>query len=360
MIDNKIQYFTVGPSAIYDGVEKWCQEAYKLGILSLYHRSDEFQEIYKITQSQLRSLLSIPDSHSILFLNSATEIWERSVHNLVESKVVQFVNGSFSQKWSDFSEELGKNTLRYTKLHGSGFGDIMDIVKDDAVEMICLTQNETSSGVQIPAALFYQVRKLFPNALLAVDMVSSAPFFSPDWEIIDTAFFSIQKGFGLPAGLGVWIVNKKCLSRFHDISKKVRINPHHRLDRLIENDLRYQTVSTPNSLGIYLLGKVAADMNLRGISNIRAQTIEKARILYQAINISEKMNTLVPDDYLQSQTTILASLKENGVLLNYLLDNKILVSKGYGFYKNSEIRIANFPSHSIEDIKRLAEFLGNF
>ena len=37
--------------------------------------------------------------------------------------------------------------------------------------------------------------------------------------MIDTAFFSVQKAFGLPAGLGVWIANEKCLEKAKRLAK---------------------------------------------------------------------------------------------------------------------------------------------
>ena len=49
--------------------------------------------------------------------------------------------------------------------------------------------------------------------LLAVDAVSSLPYPDFDYTILDSVFFSVQKGFGLPAGLGVWMVNDRCIAK---------------------------------------------------------------------------------------------------------------------------------------------------
>ena len=49
--------------------------------------------------------------------------------------------------------------------------------------------------------------------LLAVDAVSSLPYPDFDYTKLDSVFFSVQKGFGLPSGLGVWMANDKCLAK---------------------------------------------------------------------------------------------------------------------------------------------------
>ena len=59
----------------------------------------------------------------------------------------------------------------------------------------------------------HKLKRSNQKRLMAVDMVSSAPIPEIDLDLIDTAFFSVQKAFGLPAGLGVWIANEKCLEK---------------------------------------------------------------------------------------------------------------------------------------------------
>jgi phosphoserine aminotransferase len=40
-----------------------------------------------------------------------------------------------------------------------------------------------------------------------------------------------------------------------------------------------------------------------------------------------------------------------------LADNGIVVGSGYGKFKDSQIRIANFPMHRTEDVKKIIEVL---
>ncbi len=62
----------------------------------------------------------------------------------------------------------------------------------------------------------------------------------------------------------------------------------------------------------------------------------------------------------RSKTTIVAELhdeRESEKIHNYLKEKNMIVSTGYGDNKNKHIRIANFPTHSKEQIEMLADAL---
>ena len=109
----------------------------------------------------------------------------------------------------------------------------------------------------LPYHFINSFKDKYPDALVVVDAVSSLPYPSFDFNKIDSVFFSVQKGFGLPAGLGVWIVNEKCLAKADKISKAGgSIGTYHSLPTLLANERKNQTPETPNVLSIYLLNKV--------------------------------------------------------------------------------------------------------
>ena len=56
----------------------------------------------------------------------------------------------------------------------------------------------------------------------------------------------------------------------------------------------------------------------------------------------------------RSQTTLVMNVNKNPeVLLNKLNEKGFVLSNGYKDYKDSQIRIGNFPMHTIEDVKNL-------
>ncbi|MFM2385917.1 MAG: hypothetical protein RL660_674, partial [Bacteroidota bacterium] len=309
--------------------------------------------MYQHADEQLRALMNIPSSHSIFFASSATEIWERIILNTVQHKSAHFYSGSFGKKFCEFAQKLGKTTQAYVSEHGEGFPNLPEYKIDKDVELICTTQNETSSGVALRPELIHVLKQRYHSTLICTDIVSSAPYPQLDYTYIDSAFFSVQKAFGLPAGLGVWIVNDKCIAKSETV---LNTGAHNTLADYVKNYKTFETPSTPNTLGIYLLGKIAEDMNKLGIDKMRASIDERSAILYRIDN--DAVQPLVKDLAVRSATTIVYKSTLSAKQWNEKLQaQKLIVASGYGPYKESEIRIANFPAISDEAFEALVKAL---
>lgn len=163
----------------------------------------------------------------------------------------------------------------------------------------------------------------------------------------------------LPAGLGVIIVSPKALQKTEQLIKKgISVGSFHSFKNLSEKAKDFQTPETPNVLNIYLLNKVVTDMLKVGLLNIRKQTNEKAQLIYNFFNNHKKYTPFVSSPKFQSPATIVIDVNgESEKLRNKLSKKGILVGSGYGENKLNHIRIANFPSHSIKDVKLLLSFV---
>jgi len=356
----KTTYFTPGPTELYPEVGHYLQQGIKENLCSINHRSKEFIDIYKHTHHSLKKLLNLPDNYAIFFLNSATECMDRIIQNCVESTSFHFINGAFAERFCKTSVELHKKIEKIELEYGRGF-NFKDLIYFSYPELFCITQNETSTGVAIDPEDIYNLKKHFPESLIAVDIVTSAPYVNIDYNKIDCAFFSVQKGFGLPAGLGVLMVNFKCIEKaIYLKSKNISIGSYHNFLSLYENAVKYQTTETPNVLGIYLLGKVCEDMIKRGIENIRKETEEKSKLLYDFFDGHGSLKLFVKDPSDRSQTIInIETGKKQAEIKKKLSDNGIIVGSGYGNMKETQIRIANFPMHKIEDVRKIIRVLSH-
>jgi phosphoserine aminotransferase len=354
--------FTPGPSQLYFTVSDHAKQAFKEGIPSISHRSKLFEQISKETTDGLRQLLNIPSDYHLFFTGSATEIWERIIQNLVEEKSFHLVNGSFSKRFYEIAQQLEKKPAKLQVTEGLGFEESISV--PDGTELIAITQNETSTGVSMPLELIYKLKENNPQALVAVDAVSSLPYPDIDISKIDSIFFSVQKGFGLPAGLGVWVVNQKCIDKAEQLLKKgISIGSYHNIPSLLSHAIKNQTPETPNVLTIYLLNKVVQDFLRRGITTIRKETEYKSTLLYQALAKHELVSAAVKDKKFQSRTVIVAeSGSHTEKLTQFLSEKKLFPGDGYGPFKKTQLRFANFPAHSKEQyemlVDRLAEFKG--
>jgi phosphoserine aminotransferase len=358
-MNQKVNY-TPGPSQLYFTVKDHMRTAFREGIPSLSHRAKKFEEIFRECTDGLRELLNLPQGHHIYFTGSATEIWERIIQNLVEERSFHLVNGSFSKRFYEISLQLNKKASKAEVEMGKGFDESLEIT--GSPELIAITHNETSTGVSTVPQTIHSFKQKHPGALVAVDAVSSLPYPEFDYGLIDTVFFSVQKAFGLPAGLGVWIANEKCLAKSEQIlNKGISIGSYHTLPGLHSFATKNQTPETPNVLGIYLLSKVIQDMLRRGAQTIRRETDYKATLLYQALDQHPLLNPFVKDKAQQSRTVIVADCGEHtGEVTKLLQQHGIQPGDGYGSLKKSQLRFANFPTHSKEHYEQLVDVLASF
>jgi phosphoserine aminotransferase len=148
--------FTPGPSQLYFTIEDHARKAFRDGIPSLSHRSGAFEKISKQATDGLKELLELPQGYHILFTGSATEIWERSIQNLVAESSLHFVNGSFSKRYHEIASQLGKQAHKIEVATGEGFDSYSPTVNP---ELIALTHNETSTGVSLPLRFYSLVSR---------------------------------------------------------------------------------------------------------------------------------------------------------------------------------------------------------
>ncbi len=351
--------FTPGPSELYFTVSDHMKRAFRDGVPSISHRCKSFESIFTEVNEGLRDLLGIPAGFQLAFTSSATEVWERSIQNLAGHTSFHLVNGAFSKKYFEVSRQLGIQATVTEAAAGTGF---QAVTIPPGQELIALTHNETSTGVSLTLPFMKSIRAQSPDSLIIVDAVSSLPYPDFDYTAFDSVFFSVQKGFGLPAGLGVWIYNDRCLAQAERLQAQGKsIGTYHNLPTLSTFAKKNQTPETPNVLSIYLLGKVIADFLRRGITTIRRETDYKAAVLYQALERRKDISAFVKDQDSRSKTVITVSCPDRiQELTSYLISKGFYPGDGYGAFKSTQLRFANFPAHSKEQYEALADALEQF
>jgi phosphoserine aminotransferase len=354
-------FFTVGPSQVYPTLEEHIKEAIKEQIPSLSHRGNEFSLLYAKVEKNLKKLLGIPDDYVVFFLGSSIEAMERIIQNTVERTSFHFIDGAFSQKAAGIAEELQKEVIRVPAPLSRDY-DFKGLTIPKKAELIFITENDTSTGLIFPHEEIYSLRKKYPDTLIAVDLVSSAPYSSIDFSRIDLAFFSGQKGFGLPSGLSILVVSQKAITKSKILQKKkVNIGTYHNFPTLEKSRLSWQTPETPNVLAIYLLEKVLQDLLKKGMKNIREEIDEKASLLYNFFEKNDTFSPFVKDSHYRSPSTLVIGVNGGSKELRAKLSEKgIIVGSGYGGNKESHIRIANFPAHTKSHVLRLIRILRQF
>ena len=342
--------FGPGPSALYPFVGEVMNEAFVSGILEASHRSNAFVNLYFETKELLHDRLNLPGDYFVYFLNSATEAWNVVAEGYVLRKSLHYFSGDFGRKWFEYTH----------KIHCESVGipfqadETPHVDTDTETELIALTHNETSNGSRVDCGSISEIKRNNSHALVAADATSSMAGVALDFGAADIWFASVQKCFGLPAGLGVMFASPRAVEKMNNVAFDKRYNAVINIHRAA---LKGQTVCTPNVLGIYLLNGVLK--RIENVSSIENRMIERSNKAYQIPN--SRFRTLVNNPKTRSNTVMCFRCGNPDELKHIFLErHNIQLGSGYGEWKSSTFRIANFPAVSDEVFYNLIHLLSDY
>lgn len=348
--------FAPGPSKVYDQLATYLQDAFDQGILSANHRSATFMNLYQETETLIKEKLHVPEDYKLLFTSSATENWEIIAQSIVESASFHIYSGSFGKKWLNFAQHLNGET-ESLKLDTETELDVAALEISEKFDLIAITQNETSNATEVSNELIRQVGGKYPNKMIAVDTTSSMAGIELDFTLADIWYASVQKCFGLPAGLGLLILSPKAIEK---CERKGEAGRYNSLSFMLQNAANYQTHYTPNVLGIYLLKRSLED---RPEIQVTDQIIrERMKQLETTIAQSDKLRMLVQNPNTRSKTVMGIAGKEDFIqeIKKAAEKEGMQMGSGYGPLKPTSFRIANFPAITDEEFDKLIKFIKEY
>lgn len=347
--------FYPGPSRVHDEIPGYVKDAYEEGILSINHRSEQFMKISEKTIRLLKARLDIPKDYTIFYTTSATECWEIIAQSVMTGSAFHLFNGAFGRKWFEYSTRICAGAKSFPFDHN----ELINVKKlrFGKEGVICLTQNETSNGTQVSNEIIGAIRNQYPAHLIAVDATSSMAGIWLDFSSADIWFASVQKCFGLPAGLGLMVCSPAAMKKVHEVGENNHYNSLTFMARMMEH---WQTPFTPNVLAIYLLMRVLEDG--KPISDVHAKIQERYSDWMEFFADKKTLHHLITNEEARSFTVIPVAATEEMVksIKSRAKKNGLLLGEGYGDLKSSTFRIANFPAIRKSEIKTLREFLADY
>jgi alanine-glyoxylate transaminase/serine-glyoxylate transaminase/serine-pyruvate transaminase len=186
------------------------------------HRSSSFPELTRAVLPRLPQVFGSSDGQAFVFPATGTGMWETAIVNTRSpgDRVLAVRNGQFSHLFIECAERHG---LVVEVINGEwGEGAPADeigarLARDTAREIrgVLVVHNETATGVTSDVgAVRAAIDAAGHPALLYVDGVSSIgslPFRMDAWRV-DCAITGSQKGFMLPAGLGILCMSPRALA----------------------------------------------------------------------------------------------------------------------------------------------------
>ncbi|MEO1317522.1 MAG: aminotransferase class V-fold PLP-dependent enzyme [Pseudomonadota bacterium] len=184
-------------------------------------RAPDFGDLTKPLFAGLKRAFMTESGRIFMFPGSGTGAWESAIANTLSpgDKVLMSRFGQFSGLWVDMCQRFGLDVHLIDCEWGTGvpveeYARVLDADKAHEIKAVFVTQNETATGVtsDVPGVRAALDACNHP-ALLAVDGVSSIAsieFRMEAWGV-DLAVAGSQKGFMLPAGIGILGVSDKAL-----------------------------------------------------------------------------------------------------------------------------------------------------
>lgn len=325
------------------------------------HRSPDFVELYQSVQPGLQSLFETKDP-VFVSTSSAWGVMEGSIRNLTQKKVLNCMNGAFSDKWNDVSKRIGKPTgaLQFEWGQPVDPEAVRKELSSGEYDTITFIHNETSTGTMSPISQIMEVVREFPEVISVVDAVSSfsAVRIPKDELGIDVLLTGSQKALALPPGLSLLSVSNRAIERARTTEGR---GYYFDFLEFLKNHEKGMTPSTPVIPLIRALRSKLEDIETEGIENRFAR--------HQRLNAkvrtwgTENGFKLFPE---QQFGSISLNCFENtrGVDLPAL--NKILKEKhgcvidgGYGKLKGKAFRISNMGDETDETMDDLLASLNS-
>ena len=292
-----------------------------MSVMEMSHRGREFISIAESAERNLRELLAVPSQFRILFMQGGG-LGENAIVPLNLSRgglVDVVVTGSWSKKsaaearrYADVQVAASSEADRFTRIPAPGTWQLRR-----GASYVHICTNETIDGLEFHE--LPDLKALGSDAPLVIDCSSHVLSRPIDWSRVGLAFAGAQKNIG-PAGLTLVFVREDLLGRALPTCPSA-------FDYRVVAD-HGSMFNTPPTYAIYIAGLVFEWIRDQGgVAALEARNIEKARLLYGALDNSGGFytNRVAPEArsrmnapfYLRDESlneAFLAEAKERGLL----------------------------------------------
>lgn len=307
------------------------------------HRSADFVALYQAIQPELQSLFGTKDP-VYLSTSSAWGAMEGSVRNVTRKKVLNCMNGAFSDKWNDVAQRCGlaAGALKFEWGRPVEPDAVRRELATGAYDAVTLIHNETSCGCMSDLPALMAVIREYPEVISIVDTVSSfsALPIPKDQLGIDVLITGSQKALALPPGLSLLSVSPRALARAAQTGGR---GYYFDFAEFQKNHEAGMTPSTPVIPLIYALRSKLEDIRAEGVE---ARHARHRRLNQQVRAWGEKAGfKLFPPEGFGSVTLncFANTLNVDLPALNKTLKSKhkLVIDGGYGKLKGKTFRISN-------------------
>lgn len=354
---SRVYNFSAGPSALPEAVLiqardemlEWRDSG--MSVMEMSHRGKSFSIIAEELESDLRSLMTIPENYKVLFLQGGAT----AQFSMIPQNILQGKKKACYAKTGAWSEKAIKDAQNYCEViigassESTKFTTIPE-VSSWAVDLdaayLHYTSNETIHGVEFPSV---------PDSrglTLVSDMSSNILSRPVDISQFGLIYAGTQKNMG-PAGVTVVIVRDDLIGHAPKTTPEV-------FNYAVQAK-NGSMLNTPATYNWYLVGLVLKWLKaLGGVAAIEQRNIAKSTLLYETIDRSSLYRNPV-DPAFRSRMNVPFILADDA------LDKPFLAAaEAQGFYELKGHRSVGGMRASIYNampeagVKALCEFMVEF
>jgi aspartate aminotransferase-like enzyme len=329
------------------------------------HRGQGFKDLYAKIQPQLQQLLS---TKQLVYIStsSAWGVMEGAIRNLVSKKVLNCMNGAFSDKWLDVSKRCGKDAEGLQVEWGSPIrAEAVDQkLATGQFDALTVIHNETSTGVMSPLAEIAALKKKYPDVTFIVDAVSSMTAMSHKFDElgIDVLLAGTQKAFALPPGTAIFVCSKAALAKAANARDR---GYYFDFVEFQKNAEKSMTPSTPSVGHVFALSSKLDEFFAEGLE---ARYARHRKTNQMTRDWAAKHGfTLFPDKGFESLTLtcINNGAKSGGrvvdveKLVKLVKGQGFLINGGYGKIKGTTFRVSNMGDETEATMAQLFAAMDN-
>ena len=354
-MSNDIYNFSAGPALLpkvvlekaHDGLDDFDQG---MSIVEVSHRSEAFKEYAQTSENSLRSLLSINDEYSILFLQGgATHQFALIPMNFATEtgSLDYLVTGAWSKKASTYASSIASVNI-VSDSSPNNFTDIADSntwSTTNEADYFFYCANETVHGLEIH-------EPIESESPVICDMSSTIASRPIDISKYDLIFAGAQKNLGI-AGVTILIIKKNLLSKANKGLLPILDYSKHDDDSSMLN--------TSPVFAWYMSGLVFDWIRDEGgVEKMGQLNLEKSSLLYDFIDQSSFYTNPVSQSY-RSWMNIPFILNRKDLddeFIQSANDSGLLNLKGHRTVGG--MRASVYNAMPIEGIKKLIAFMDEF
>jgi predicted phosphoserine aminotransferase len=323
------------------------------------HRTDEFEALFAKIQSQMKQLY-FTDSRVYVVAATGSAMQEAAIRNAVRGRVINFINGAFSQRWHQVSTGCGKETIKVdvpwcNAVKPEHVAEALEnALATGPVDAVTVVHNETSTGVASPVGeIAATVRRISPDTLILVDAVSSfggARLPMDEWGI-DVMLTSSQKALAVPPGLAFAAVSDRTLARAKEVSGRGWYLDFLNLEKYLVKD------TTPATPAISLMRALGVQLDIIFAEGVERRFARHAALAARTRQwaLDHGFNLMAEDGYASPTVTTVENTHglDISALNRFLAQEEMEISDGYGDYKGKAFRIAHMGEVNNADLDRL-------